>query len=54
MCIRDRNIPKDEIFRVVKDLEGKMKQAAKNFEFEKAAVLRDEIVEIRRELSGHQ
>ena len=48
------NIPKDEIFRVVKDLEGKMKQAAKNFEFEKAALLRDEIVEIRRELSGHQ
>jgi excinuclease ABC subunit B len=48
------NIPKEEIFRVVKDLEGKMKQAAKNFEFEKAALLRDEIVEIRRELSGHK
>ena len=48
------NMPKDEIFRLVKDLESKMKQAAKNFEFEKAALLRDEIVEIRRELSGPQ
>lgn len=48
------NMPKDEIFRVVKGLESQMKQAAKNFEFEKAALLRDEIVEIRRELSGHQ
>ena len=35
-------------------LESKMKQAAKNFEFEKAALLRDEIVEIRREISGPQ
>jgi len=48
------NMPKDEIFRLVKDLESKMKQSAKNFEFEKAALLRDEIVEIRRELSGPQ
>ena len=48
------HMPKDEIFRVVKDLESQMKQAAKNFEFEKAALLRDEIVEIRRELSNHQ
>ena len=48
------NMPKDEIFRLVKDLESKMKQAAKNFEFEKAALLRDEIVEIRREISGPQ
>ena len=38
----------DELFRVVKDLEAQMKQAAKNLEFEKAAMFRDEVYEIRR------
>jgi excinuclease ABC subunit B len=33
--------------RLVKDLEGQMKQAAKDLEFEKAALLRDEVVELR-------
>ena len=47
-------VAQDSKITSVKDLEGKLKQAAKNFEFEKAALLRDEIVEIRRELSGHQ
>ena len=42
---------KDELFRVVKDLENQMKLAAKNLEFEKAAMFRDEIYEIRRLLS---
>jgi excinuclease ABC subunit B len=33
---------------MVKDLESQMKTAAKNLEFEKAALLRDQIVELRR------
>jgi excinuclease ABC subunit B len=33
---------------MVKDIESQMKQAAKNLEFEKAALLRDQIVELRR------
>ena len=41
----------DELFRVVKDLESQMKRAAKNFEFEKAAMFRDEVYEIRRFLA---
>jgi excinuclease ABC subunit B len=40
-------LPKDELMRLVKDLEGQMKQAAKDLEFEKAALLRDEVVELR-------
>jgi excinuclease ABC subunit B len=40
-------LPNDELMRLVKDLEGQMKQAAKELEFEKAALLRDEIVELR-------
>ncbi len=41
----------DELFRVVKDLEAQMKRAAKNFEFEKAAMFRDEVYDIRRLLA---
>jgi len=43
-------IPKDEIARLIKDLESQMKTAARNLEYEKAALLRDQIVELRREL----
>ena len=42
------DIPKDELTRMVKELEKQMKTAAKNLEFEKAAVLRDQVVELRR------
>ena len=33
---------------MIRDLEGKMKRAAKNLEFEKAAQIRDEIKELSR------
>jgi len=42
------HIPKDELLRMVKDLESQMKTAARDLEFEKAALLRDQIVELRR------
>ena len=41
-------LPKDELARMVKDLESQMKTAAKDLEFEKAALIRDQIVELRR------
>jgi excinuclease ABC subunit B len=44
------DIPKDELARLVKDLEGQMKQAAKNLEFERAAALRDQIVQLRKRM----
>jgi excinuclease ABC subunit B len=40
---------KEEATRLIKDLEIQMKQAAKSMEFEKAALLRDRIIELRRE-----
>src|SRR5919201_153347 len=40
-------LPKDELVRLIKDLETQMKQAAKELEFERAAALRDEVVELR-------
>jgi excinuclease ABC subunit B len=41
-------IPKEEALRLIKDLESQMRAAAKQLEFEKAAQLRDQIIEIRR------
>jgi excinuclease ABC subunit B len=41
-------MPRDELARLIKDLESQMKAAARDLEFEKAALLRDQIVELRR------
>jgi excinuclease ABC subunit B len=43
-------ISKDEVARLIKELESQMKTAARNLEFEKAALLRDRIIELRRDL----
>jgi len=43
-------MPKDEMLRLIKDLESQMKMAARNLEFEKAALLRDRIIELRRDM----
>jgi excinuclease ABC subunit B len=41
-------IPKSEGARLIAELEKQMKQAAQNWEFEKAALLRDQIFELRQ------
>ncbi len=41
-------IPPDEMAKLIKDLERQMKEASKLLEFERAALLRDQIVELRR------
>ena len=46
--ITNSDMPKDDLLRLVKDLESQMKTASKNLEFEKAAMLRDQIVDLRR------
>jgi excinuclease ABC subunit B len=45
-------LPREEITRLVKELERQMKQAAKELDFERAALLRDQVTELRRELVG--
>jgi excinuclease ABC subunit B len=42
-------ISKEEVLRLIKDLESQMRKAAKNLEFEKAALLRDRIIELRKD-----
>ncbi|MBI4216886.1 MAG: excinuclease ABC subunit UvrB, partial [Chloroflexi bacterium] len=43
-------IPRDEVVRLVKELESQMRAAAKALEFEQAALLRDQVVALRQEL----
>ena len=41
---------KSELIKIIKELEKEMKLAAKNLEFERAALIRDKIFELRREI----
>ena len=42
------DMPRDDIVRLIKDLESQMKSAARALEFEKAALLRDQITDLRK------
>jgi excinuclease ABC subunit B len=42
-------ISKEEMLRLIKELESQMKAAAKNLEFERAAMIRDRIIELRKD-----
>jgi len=42
-----RDLPKDELNKMIKEIEKEMKKAAQALEFEKAAMLRDQITELR-------
>ena len=45
------NISKKNIYKLIKDLEKEMKKSAKVLEFEKAALIRDQISELRNNLN---
>jgi len=42
-------IAKEDVARLIKELEAQMKTAARSLEFEKAALFRDRIIELRKE-----
>jgi excinuclease ABC subunit B len=42
------DLPKQELNKLIKELEKQMKEAAQSLEFEKAAALRDQIMELRQ------
>ena len=46
------DLPKDDLTRLVKDLEKQMKRAARELEFEKAALLRDQVLDLRKVLAA--
>jgi excinuclease ABC subunit B len=43
-----RELAKEDLLRLIKDLEKQMKDAARNLEFEKAALYRDEMLDLRK------
>ena len=47
-AVDSSDMPKDDILRLIKDLESQMRTAAKSLEFEKAALLRDQITDLRK------
>jgi excinuclease ABC subunit B len=49
-----QELSRDDMFRVIKDLDAQMKEAARNLEFEKAAQLRDEMFELKRLLAAEE
>jgi excinuclease ABC subunit B len=46
-----RQMPVNEIKRLIHELEGQMRQAAKDLEFEQAAVIRDQIIDLKNILA---
>jgi len=50
-AFRPMDLPKDELHRVIQELESQMRHAAEALEFEKAANLRDQIFEMREILA---
>ena len=47
-------LPKTEMQKLIQELEDRMKEAARNLEFEQAAALRDQIYELREILAEDQ
>ena len=43
----DNKMPRQELMKIIKNLEKEMNQLARNLEFEKAALIRDEIKNVR-------
>jgi excinuclease ABC subunit B len=41
------DMPRNELQKIIHEMEKQMKEAAKNLEFERAAALRDEIYELK-------
>jgi excinuclease ABC subunit B len=47
-------IPRDVATRMAAEIEKKMREFAANLEFEKAAALRDELIELRKQIGGNE
>jgi excinuclease ABC subunit B len=52
--IRREKVPRDVAMRMAAEIEKKMREYAANLEFEKAAALRDELIELRKQIGGNE
>jgi excinuclease ABC subunit B len=53
-AVRAEHLPREVAEAMAKEIERKMRDAAANLEFEKAAALRDELVNLRRQIGGNE
>jgi excinuclease ABC subunit B len=53
-AVRAEHLPRDVAEAMAKEIERKMRDAAANLEFEKAAALRDELVNLRKQIGGNE
>jgi excinuclease ABC subunit B len=52
--LKGEKIPREVAMAMSNDIERKMREAAANLEFEKAAALRDELIELRKQVGGNE
>ena len=52
--LKGDKLPREVAMAMASDIEKKMKEAAGNLEFEKAAALRDELLELRKQIGGNE
>ncbi|GAC1466435.1 MAG: hypothetical protein PVSMB8_17430 [Vulcanimicrobiaceae bacterium] len=53
-AVKAEKLPREVAEAMAKEIERKMRDAAANLEFEKAAALRDELVNLRRQIGGNE
>jgi len=53
-ALKGDKLPREVAMAMASDIERKMKEAAANLEFEKAAALRDELVTLRKQIGGNE
>ena len=54
MKLKGDKLPREVAMAMASDIEKKMKEFAGNLEFEKAAALRDELLELRKQIGGNE
>ena len=52
--LKGEKLPREIAAAMAAEIEKKMKEAAANLEFEKAAALRDELLELRKQMGGNE
>ncbi|HET7813152.1 MAG TPA: excinuclease ABC subunit UvrB [Candidatus Baltobacteraceae bacterium] len=52
--LKREKLPREVAIRMAADIEKKMRDYAANLEFEKAAALRDELIELRKQIGGNE
>src|SRR5579872_1153848 len=53
-AVRAEKLPREVAIGMANEIEKRMREAAANLEFEKAAALRDELIALRRQIGGNE